>query len=69
MVAGSRCSGRASTKAIITAVSTASDCFSSSGSVIASRGIIAMTRAFALPAWRVSSAPQSRWIIDRLHQP
>ena len=36
MVAGSRCSGRASTKAIITTVRTASDCLSSSQSSIES---------------------------------
>ena len=47
MVAGSRCSWRASTKTTITVVSTASACLSSSQSLIESIGLMAMIAACA----------------------
>ena len=45
MVAGSRWSGWASTKAVSTSPSTESDCFRSRGSVIASRSSNLITRS------------------------
>ena len=62
MVAGSRCSGRASTNATITIVRTTSDCLSSSQSSIESAGFIAITRASA-SCDALRSLPQRKWMI------
>ena len=62
MVAGSRCSGRASTKATITATSTTSDCLSSVQSRIVSFALIPITRARRAGV-DLSALPHRRWII------
>ena len=62
MVAGSRCSGRASTKAIITSVRITSDCLSSIQSRIESAAFIAITRASA-SCDALRSLPQRKSII------
>ncbi len=62
MVAGSRCSGRASTKVTMTKVRIASACLSSSQSSIESAGFIAITRASA-SCEALRSLPQSTWMI------
>ena len=64
MVAGSRCSSRASTKPIITSVSTASACLSSTQSLIASTGLMAMTAASRLRGGAQVLAPQD---VDHHH--
>src|SRR5262249_45400357 len=63
MVAGSRCNGRASTKATITAMSTASDCLSSVQSRMVSFTLIPMTRARRAGV-DLSALPHKRWIIS-----
>lgn len=62
IVAGSRCSSRAKTKAIITTVSTARDCLSNLRSKIASAGIMAMTRALR-SGIAFNSLPHTRWVM------
>ena len=62
IVAGSRCSGRASTKITITTVSTASACLSSRQSMIASTGRMAMIAACASGV-AFSARPHSAWIM------